>query len=948
LSNIPIINSAGQPVVQVVVGSTAQPSDGVVAANIAAVIGNLAFTSTPVTATVSGTSGVSCVVTTPTCSITNQEVYLGEAGTTSVASGSYAIQALVGSVLNQAIILGSPLQTKALQPAGQYAFPRNNQIDTSPAASPYYVSSWVPTLTTPSAASNGGGFTASSFTDANNDNLVQITSAQLPTLLSNSGSYGESESLWLTGFPVYDQQTSPAVQNFAILSAGGAYQVTFNKPIHEPYYIASGLSLGGTSGSATTGNSINNAGFSLLGQNWTIVNYGLPSGTVSTTSTVAGGKLSLATSLVPISTVYVGHNLTSSGFTVQLTDLGQANAQGVSDASIAVYYNNVLTNTTSVAPQSTTKFNVSGHSLYVHVNTTFAGLYAYQKWAKMQLYSNVYNLTNNQVFNQTNDPGWKAELLWTNTSGSTTPTDLQSIIVYNTTPVNLAPGQSYNFITNPKAYKVTFVGDTLSSSSYDGVTIQPQFVSSVQYQNVGGTASITNVTEPGQELVVTSSIPNAFSYGGQTSSTVTYLLGSQTLTVSNTLADASLAHPALGSPINVKVSGADAHADAYVSATNPLSVQVTGYQTSTSTGTETVSYPITSVTDGGVSAGISTQNFYNVTQIQVTGGTIPGLTVTATTTDAGADTIGTLSYNAAPEELYTQSGQSYYDLASSSVIYNQQNGQPTTTFTLSSAYVPGSKIDQYYTMSIPEYNVPGSTTDSDAISFAVTNALSGSPVSSPFQLNTTSGTLLNVTYTPTTGSSFNVEQGFVTERGSKVASIAPSEISLNLAKSVDHLELVVGPAAGTTTTTSKGTVDGPYGIGQSTNLANVTIANVTAKCGFSTTSCSVSGLSNVTATPSVTSAVTPVSLNTATTPLVVLDSNANSASTLIVVGSKYVNTVAAQIFAQNPTLDSSFGPSSVIEQAEGSNRILVAGYTADQTVTAGNQFIQALLSSASS
>ncbi|MGC8888996.1 MAG: S-layer protein, partial [Candidatus Micrarchaeia archaeon] len=48
-SNIPIINSAGQPVVQIVVGSQAKPSDGVVAANIAAVIGNLAYTSTPVT-----------------------------------------------------------------------------------------------------------------------------------------------------------------------------------------------------------------------------------------------------------------------------------------------------------------------------------------------------------------------------------------------------------------------------------------------------------------------------------------------------------------------------------------------------------------------------------------------------------------------------------------------------------------------------------------------------------------------------------------------------------------------------------------------------------------------------------------------------------------------------------------------------------------------------------
>jgi maleate cis-trans isomerase len=89
-----------------------------------------------------------------------------------------------------------------------------------------------------------------------------------------------------------------------------------------------------------------------------------------------------------------------------------------------------------------------------------------------------------------------------------------------------------------------------------------------------------------------------------------------------------------------------------------------------------------------------------------------------------------------------------------------------------------------------------------------------------------------------------------------------------------------------------------------------------------------------------------VKLDTSATPLVVLDNNANSASTLIVIGSKYVNTVAQQIFAQNPSLDSSFGTSSVVLQAFGSNRILVAGYYANQTVQAGNQFIQALLSAA--
>ena len=88
--------------------------------------------------------------------------------------------------------------------------------------------------------------------------------------------------------------------------------------------------------------------------------------------------------------------------------------------------------------------------------------------------------------------------------------------------------------------------------------------------------------------------------------------------------------------------------------------------------------------------------------------------------------------------------------------------------------------------------------------------------------------------------------------------------------------------------------------------------NVSATCSVggkrTNSSCTVAGVGNLMAMPSVTQAVVPVKLNTAVTPLVVLDTNANNASTLIVVGSKYVNTVAQQIFAQNPSLASTFGP----------------------------------------
>ncbi|MDE1855579.1 MAG: hypothetical protein KGH57_04680, partial [Candidatus Micrarchaeota archaeon] len=250
--------------------------------------------------------------------------------------------------------------------------------------------------------------------------------------------------------------------------------------------------------------------------------------------------------------------------------------------------------------------------------------------------------------------------------------------------------------------------------------------------------------------------------------------------------------------------------------------------------------------------------------------------------------------------------------------------------------------------STSEINVPANTASTDSFVFNALNSTAGVASTPLFQLNySASQTQNNVTYTSSTGNNVNAQTGFISERGSKVASIGATSLTFNLAENVDSLQFVVGPVNSTVAAGKK--VVGPYSIGQSTNLPNVTIANITAKCtvGAAGSGCSVSGISNLTATPSVSSATTPVSLNTAQTPLVVMDNNANSASTLIVVGSKFVNGVAAQIFSQNPSLDSSFNTGSVVVQAFGSNRILVAGFYANQTVQAGNQFIQALLSGSS-
>jgi hypothetical protein len=633
-SNIPIISNQGQPVVQIVVGSQAAPSDGVVAGNIAAVIGSLEFTSVNVTATPSGLGNVNCVVTTPTCTLTNQQVWFNEKGF-STPSGSYGFTALIGSVLNGAVQAGIPSSTKTLQGVSSYAYP-NTQVGSngnyattlSPSASPF---SGAPNVNYPVSPNNGGGLSFSTFESASQDNVLEITPAQLPALANNWGSYGQSEYLWITGFPVYDQQVgttnNATTPNLVVASFGGAYQTVFAKPIQEPWNV--------NGAGKNTFNTINNAAIKFLGANWTILNATTPSALqnapVSTSNAIAGGKLSLASTLSPIQTVYVGHNVSSGGFTVSLTDLGQPNGQAVSAASVDIYYNGTLTNTTQLTPPSTTKFTVGGKSVFVHVNQTFAGLYAYQKWAKIQLYSNVFNITNGQILNQTNADGWLGYIYWTNTTTSTNAKEnaLQSIVVVKSSSGLNQPGTALTFVNpNMTNWRVTFVGDTLGSD-YDPVTFTTSTQTGMNYQNLGtnpqtpGLGNINNLSqETAQILTVRSQIPDAFTAPGlgTSASTLTYDLTPYQLNeMSNSfhLGVVSSVTPSGSVPTNVVVSSTVVDGN-IINPSTPLSVYVQGYTSNTASAPTTASAQITfsSGAYGGAANVVSLgTSFFNITNI---------------------------------------------------------------------------------------------------------------------------------------------------------------------------------------------------------------------------------------------------------------------------------------------------------------------------------------------
>ncbi len=144
-----------------------------------------------------------------------------------------------------------------------------------------------------------------------------------------------------------------------------------------------------------------------------------------------------------------------------------------------------------------------------------------------------------------------------------------------------------------------------------------------------------------------------------------------------------------------------------------------------------------------------------------------------------------------------------------------------------------------------------------------------------------------------------------------------------------------------------------HGNALQTNVSNLQSENNNLKTQLTLDNNTIASLSsslnNTQCTPSTTLAAVPNNLNTAVTPLVVFDSQANPSITLISVGNGtesggHGNLISQQIEKQNgisPT------PNSNIVQAYGSTRILIAGYSANGTVQAGEQFVQDLFTIAS-
>ena len=986
-SNTPIISESGVPQVKIVVGSNAAASDGVVAANIAAMIGNLAWRTQAVTATVAGTSGVGCTVSgasggAGTCAISNEKVWLNLTLPGAV-SGAVEFRTLINDWVD-----------KKLENRNQSS--SDDKYDQSNDLSPLEFSQAVKR------------FTATDF--------PALQTGSITDSYANVG-YTEEQTLWVRAVTKFDDTLKKVVG----FEPDMAYQIKFTQDqfgipiatcnpddgaIFPGYGAPRETTETNRSCSETDRTDRHRVQIKFLGENYIISDMAPPSGNsdacVKDSSDNAGsgdcdstltggyrdgGSIKLARESA-YGIVHVGENLSTQSYYIKLADITTPTTTAFQTfASIQIYdlNNNLLKEDKILEGNTYTWTAPDGSKIRIRVYKNNPGYYAYAKWSEMAIYSKEFELRHGEKISD-DCQDWNVYLTWKNkdpSKDSKYVDSLRKIVLRdegNNANVKMVEGDTQNIICSPVVWQLQYNGlNCADPGDYDalGMSILTRTftVSAVPGDTSCATEDKTRLPDT-NVLRITSGLSQPFS-----------------LTASGTTAQVSSFYVNLGSNLlNTSYAGyytlnTNNESELYLDPETNWGSQTTFTAVGiTADDTLTYSNPATSDTTSGTVTlvpSISGKNFAYVTSLAATGGTWGRyFTMSDSITDVGNEMrIGW--YNDAGEVIWTQPGETCDSRGAPSpsteaILYDPGDGNEQPFGFGSGAAATGGddltwcnvgyattknscqlELDWPYTGPGNERyiafreNAGNSPVNYDYVRFVIqqkdqagtvyqfVDPLSGgSHDTTPDKINYTG---VGIGPAPFEGPQ---TVGFITDRGSKFTSIATTSAAFKVAKKVCEGQYFVKTSG---TSPSEPIAVGPLAEGESTvGLAGGIVIKVTqisedvgtctAAAGGAT--CTVTGLDTLTATPSVTSTGIATDIDTATNKLVVLDSAADRAATLIVVGGNTVNTVADEII-RSSNID--LRTDTVVVRAIGTNRILVAGYSAQDTMTAGDQFVQALI-----
>ncbi|MFN3909790.1 MAG: S-layer protein [Candidatus Anstonellaceae archaeon] len=475
--NLELVNPNGQPTAKVVVGSSAQVSDGIAAANIAAVLANKAYKSSTLSASVSGTA---------TCSATGGSE--GGTGGCEVSNEKALIEIIVPGQLANAY------QFKTLI---------TDRID----------------RTLQNRVSSNSEDQYSTSLTANDINTVL---SPLRGSSSTKGTYlykiGEENFLpFKTRKNIQDKQGGPefsyiAEQSFWVGTNNEDYAVgwdsTLKEVVAKPVVAVYSLWFGGNDYGipvctkvSETGNGdwswCNSASshatanhrleIPFLGSNWVISSMTTPSTSLpSSTAAITGGTIKLAKE-AKYDIINVGGVIDAGDFKIRLSDISVA--VGSSNEHPAILdildSNDAVIGQIKVNEGETYSFTQSstGKSIKIHVYRTAPGFTLSAKWAELAVYSDEITLQHGKPYNLESSNGknykFKVSLLWKNrdyvSGGSTAADSLRQIVIFNEDSFigeKYTKGKTFNFLTDPAVFKLTYEGLDLSESDYVPIQIE--------------------------------------------------------------------------------------------------------------------------------------------------------------------------------------------------------------------------------------------------------------------------------------------------------------------------------------------------------------------------------------------------------------------------------------------------------------------------------------------
>ncbi|MFH1094997.1 MAG: S-layer protein [Candidatus Micrarchaeota archaeon] len=901
--NVQLVNPNGQPTAKIVVGSSAAASDGVAAANIAAVLANHAYKSSTLTAQVSGqatcaTNGT--IAGAGTCEISDKKVTI-TIELPGVLGNAYQFKTLITDTIDKT--LGNRINTRS-----------EDNYTTG------LTTNDVSTILSPLRATN---------TVSNNKatNLFRVGGdqysgfANTPVVDPQAGSdfsYTAEQGFWVGSSAdgvLYDSGSAykqvvakPAVVAYNLRFLGNDYGVPFCTQVNQT--SANGdwqWCSADTSSQYRTDN--HRVTIPFMGSQWVISSMSLPSSAAvlnSSTTAYNGGTVKLAKE-AKYDIVNVGGVIDGGTFKLRLADISVAVGSGNTHPAIldVLDANDAVIGQVQVNPGETYTYTQSstGQTIKIHVYRTAPGFTLNAKWAEMAIYTDEITLSDGNHYNlvSSGDPNYnfKVSLLWKNrdysgTTSSGVPDSLREITIYDEDSfvgTKYVAGDSYDFPKSGSAFRLTYNGLDLTDADYVPVTITA--LTSTDYPVSNGT-SLSDCSDTANKLTYTAKMIQFKTDGNYFGGSSSNLLGNYRL--DNFLFDpigGQLNSSSDGVNQTVNLNGSQAAASAFGNSnvyTPQIFYKPSGY---TCYVNATVGLTAANASLNGASIALGTSN-----------------SVLFETAGADSGAYGMFYFSNISASNASMSG------AIGSIVYQEDAGKNDTV-----SHTPD-------VVRIPFLN--GTDT---------------------WRFKASDSTTSNAYYhgiRDTNGVTNAYEPTVVTERGSKILSVGTTDYSLKVAKKIAQPTFTFAPIGsnGTVTTGSdwiakEGDMKTlPDGAKLTVKSITQTVGSCTAGTTGAAPACTVNQDALVgKIMPDNVASVDAVQPYTLTDNMVVSDTDAASVGGVVVsVGGPAVNTVTKDIL-QDAAID--FQTTSVVVKAFGS-KIVVAGNTASDTMQAADEFIKAL------